>query len=86
MQWTPLQLERYRRLLDSVVNVRIVQRNKLFGDDLDHFLCGHTSHVRCDRVKLARAVTTPVDTRKITTHCADVVCNETLQHVYISRI
>lgn len=40
----PLKPEHANSLLYSVVNDRVVRWNVLLGDQLDRFLCHHTSH------------------------------------------
>ena len=56
------------RLLDAIVNVGIVDRDELFCDCFNDFLCYHAAHIRRHWMELTCTVATPGEKLKICTN------------------
>jgi len=69
----PLQFKADGRLLDGVVDERVVERDELSGDHLDHFLSRDAADQRRHGRDLTRTVVTPSHTHTHTSqHCTAV--------------
>jgi len=82
----PLQFKADGRLLDGVVDERVVERDELSGDHLDHFLSRDAADQRRHGRDLTRTVVTPSHTHTHTLHNTAPLYLLDKQAVFTSKI